>query len=556
MRRPATTPDSLNTDLIRLCLQAELPLDQRLAQLKALRLQCPELAENIDRCLLEHLEQSRLGLRRANQAQAELRVIMEKVLSPPWFPAVFLGSLPCAGGARALVFQGGARRVVNLAPDIAIQSLRPGEQVFLNHELNTVTGVSPEGLPPCGEIGVFDRRTSDGQLVVNSRDEELVLKPAHSLAGQDLQPGDLVRFDRTVWMAFAKVESAQGKEFLLEEVPDLPRELLGGLDGSCETMLTSLSALVVAPDMARRYQLNGRNSILLVGPPGCGKTYMTRIVASELARLSGRRARFGVVKPAAWESPYVGMTQKAIRDTFKALREAARRGPALLFLDELESFARTRGHFTNIHSDKHVAALLAELDGFEDRKDVAIIAATNRRDLLDPALLGRFMMEIQVERPNQDAAKAILRIHMPPSLPFSPNGKLAADTRDEIIETAVSLLYAPNADNILCRMRFRDNTQRAVTARELVSGRLLQQLCESARRRAFARELRGGAPGVQTGDMEQAVAEGIDRLRTLLTPVNAHAHLTNLPQDVDVVSVEPVVRKVSNARRYLNLDPI
>ena len=557
MKRPAPTPDPIALDLVRFCLRAELPLDQRQAQLKALRQQSPpDVGDLIDRSLLEQLDQTRLGLRQAQLSQAELKEVVDRVLAPPWFPAIFLDPIPYGAGARAIVHQGGGRRLVALAPEIKIESLHAGDQVFLNHELNSVSGVSPEGPPQCGEIGVFDRRTSDGQLVVNSRDEELVLKPAHRLAGQDIQAGDLVRFDRGVWMAFAKVESAQGKEFMLEEVPDLPRELLGGLDGSYETMLTTLSALVVAPDMARRYQLDGRNSILLVGPPGCGKTYMTRIVASEVARVSGRRARFGVVKPAAWESPYVGVTLKAIRDTFKVLREAAGGGPVVLFLDELESFARTRGHFANIHSDKHLAALLTEIDGFEDCKDVAIVAATNRKDLLDPALLSRFMMEIQVDRPDQNAARAILNIHLPPSLPFSPNGALAANTRDEIIETAVSLLYAPNADNTLCRMRFRDNTERTITARELVSGRFFQQMCKSARRRAFNRELHGGEPGVNAGDMEQAVAESLDRLRTLLTPVNAHAHLDNLPQDVDVVSVEPVVRKVPNARRYLNLDPV
>src|SRR5262249_19349735 len=155
-------------------------------------------------------------------------------------------------------------------------------------------------------------------------------------------------------------------------------------------------------------------------------------------------------------SPYVGATQKAIRDTFKTLRQATRDGLAFLFLDELESFARTRGHFANIHSDKHLAALLAELDGFEDRKDIAIIAATNRKDLLDPALLARFAVEVQVSRPDSSAAKAILNIHLPSSLPFSPNGELAAGTRDELIESAVSHLYAPNADNAICRIRFRD----------------------------------------------------------------------------------------------------
>jgi proteasome-associated ATPase len=357
-------------------------------------------------------------------------------------------------------------------------------------------------------------------------------------------------------MAFDKVENVAGKEFILDEVPCLTRELLGGLDHSYEEMMTTLGAVLVNPELARRYRLTGRNSILLVGPPGCGKTHMTRIVVSELGRLSGRRARFGVVKPGAWESPYVGATQKAIRDTFKSLRDAARDGLAFLFLDELESIARTRGHFANIHSDKHLAALLAELDGFQDRQDIGIIAATNRKDLLDPALLARFSSEVQVERPDQFAARQILGIHLPPELPFAPNGVLAAGTRDEIIEKAISLLYAPNADNVVCRIRFRDGKDRTITARELISGRLFMQLCESACRRAYARERRGGVAGITAGDMEHAVVDTIDRLRTQVTPTNAHAHLANLPQDVDVVSVEPVVRKVPNRRRYITLDPI
>jgi len=555
MKHPVI-PNPLVAELINACLASDLPLEQRQVQLKALRLESADLADFIDQKALERLDQAKLGLREAQKCQAELKEMLERVLATPWFPAVFVGPLASACGQKWIVQHGGTRRAVNLASEVKGEALRPGDQVFLNHELNVITGISPEGLPRYGELGLFDRKTSDGHLVVKWRDDELVLQPAHPLVGAALQPGDLVRFDRSFWMAFEKVEKVQGKEFLLEEVPNLTRDLLGGQAAGYETMLTTLSALLVAPEKARRYRLSGRNSILLVGPPGCGKTYMTRIVASELGRLSGRQARFGVIKPAAWESPYVGETARSIRDTFKALREGARNGLAFLFLDEIESVARTRGHFSNVHSDKHLAALLAELDGFEDRKDIAIIAATNRRDLLDPALLARFAVEVQVQRPDSRAAKAILNVHLPLSLPFSPNGELAARTHDELIERAVSHVYAPNADNAICRLRFRDGKERTINARALVSGRFLMQLCENACRRAFVRELRGGEPGLNAADLEQAVSEGIQRLRTQITPNNAHAHLADLPQDIDVVGVEPVARKVSNPRRYLNLDPV
>jgi proteasome-associated ATPase len=555
MKHPAI-PDSIATELVNFCLQSELPLNQRQAQLKALRLESPDLADSIDKNFLERLDQSRTGLLQAQESQAQLKAMLDKVLGTPWFPAIFMGSLGTESGTKAIVHQSGTRRVVNLAPGQKVESLHVGDQVFLSHELNVITGLFPEGLPRCGELAMFDRRTSDGNLLVKWRDDEFVLQPAHSLVGVALQPGDLIRFDRSIWLAYEKVENVQGREFILEQVPNLTRDLLGGQDTSYETMLTTLSALLVAPEMARRYRLSGRNSILLVGPPGCGKTHMTRIVVSEIARLSGRKARFGVIKPAAWESPYVGVTQKAIRDTFKMLREAAQDGLAVLFLDEIESIARTRGQLANIHSDKHLAALLAELDGFDDRNNIAIIAATNRKDLLDPALLARFAVEVAVHRPDQCAAKSILNIHLPQSLPFSPNGELAASTHDELIESAVSLIYAPNADNAVCRIRFRDGKERTINARELVSGRFFQQVCENACRRAFVREVRGGESGLNAADMEQAVSEGIQRLRTQLTPINAHAHLADLPQDVDVVSVEPVVRKVANLRRYLNLDPV
>jgi proteasome-associated ATPase len=555
MKRTAI-PDPLVAGLISQCLTSDLPLEQRRAQLNALRQDSPALAELIDRCMLEHLERTTNGLREAQRIQAELKALVDKVMATPWSSAIFIAPMAIMPEPRAIVHQGGTYRVVNLGPEIRIGDLRTGEQVFLNNELNLIAGVSPEGVPRCGELAMFDRRTGPGNLVVKWRDDELVLIPAYPLAGIELQPGDLVRFDRSVWMAWDKVENVPAKEFLLDEVPRLSREMLGGHDAAYEAVLTTLSAVIVKPQLAKRYRLNGRNSILLMGPPGCGKTHMTRIVVSEIARLSGRKARFGVIKPAGWESPYVGETQRAIRATFKSLREAARDGIAILFVDELESICRTRGHFANIHADKALAALLAELDGFEDRTDIAIIAATNRKDLLDPALLTRFAQEVEVPRPDQSAAKAILRIHLPQSLPFSPNGELAASTQEEIIETAVSLLYAPNADNALCRLRFRDGKERTVTARELMSGRFLTQVCDNACRQAFVRELRGGEAGVNVADMERAVTEGVQRLRTHLTPKNAHEHLADLPQDVDVVSVEPLVRKVANAKRYLNLDPV
>jgi SpoVK/Ycf46/Vps4 family AAA+-type ATPase len=290
----------------------------------------------------------------------------------------------------------------------------------------------------------------------------------------------------------------------------------------------------------------------MVGPPGCGKTLMARVAVSEIARLTGKKCRFAVVKPAEFESPWVGQTQENIRQCFQSLREVGEDGYAVLFMDEIEAIGRIRGGAVSHHSDKFLAAFLAELDGFADRKNVAIIAASNRKDLLDAALYERLSdLEINVGRPDMKGARAIFQIHLPASVPFYPNGELAKSTREELIDLAVSTFYSPNAGNELCTLRFRDGKQRIVVARELASGRLFENVCRTALRAAFLRDVRGGAAGVQLCDMQDATSQTIERMRTILTIHNAHAYLADLPQDVDVVSVEPIVRKVKQPHHYL-----
>jgi SpoVK/Ycf46/Vps4 family AAA+-type ATPase len=199
---------------------------------------------------------------------------------------------------------------------------------------------------------------------------------------------------------------------------------------------------------------------------------------------------------------------------------------------------------------------LVEIDGFKERGNVALCGATNRRDLLDPALYERFSdVEIRVDRPKQRAAQQIFDIHLPESTPFSPNGQAAGETRREIVAQAVSRLYTPNRqENQLSVLKFRDNTTRTVCARDLISGRQIEQICRQARRLAYTREVRGGEPGMQTEDMEEAVSAALERMGTMLTPRNARIYLDDLPQDLDVVSVEPAAarRVARRAHRYLN----
>ena len=528
-------------------------VDQKVDLAQAVRGRSADRSRKLDSLLFEHLARLGQGLTEAQAHQAKLQAVLEEFAGPPFHPAIFLRPVTTAAGPRAMVTYGGARRVVAAAEEVDLQALALGDGVLLGKDLNVVVGISSHATPECGETALFEHATADGRIVLKWRDEEIVVESARSLRATELKPGDQVRWDRAAWLAFEKIERASGRRFLLDEVPDVGREQVGGQDANLDTLLSALTATLVAPEKAAQYGLGGRQSILMVGPPGCGKTLMARVAVAEVSRCSGRRCRFGVVKPAEWESPWVGETQHNIRNCFTALREVAADGHAVLFLDEIESIGRIRGSAVGHHSDKFLAALLAELDGFTARTGVAIIAATNRKDLVDPALLERLSdVEICVRRPDMRGARAVFDIHLPASLPFSPNGAAARETRRDIIATALSRFYSPNADNELCILRFRDGKSRTIAARELASGRTFEQVCRAARRAAFLRDVDGGEPGLRPADMENAIADALERLASTLTPRNAHVYLPDLPQDIDVVSVEPIARKVARPHRYVN----
>jgi len=508
----------------------------------------------------EENEQLRLALARAQVTQRELRTMLEQLVAPPWHACLLLRVVETPAGMRALVSVGASQRLVALHPKVSAESLAVGELVYLDHQQATLMARADGAIAAPTETASFVRLMSDGRLVVSVRDEELMLERADRLNGSTPRAGDLVLFDRSSRLALQLEPSAAGQQYLLEEVGDLAREAVGGSKECLDELVAVLTAAIVEPELARRYGIGGRRSIILYGPSGCGKTLMARAAAAELQRRSGRRCRFAAVKPGEWESPYVGETEANIRACFRALGEAAQGGITLVFLDEIEAIGRIRGAHGSRHADRSLAALLAEIDGFRERGDVAILAATNRRDLLDPALLSRLAdVEIAVPRPDLRSAREILAVHLPESLPYAPRGEgdpaapgsaEAAELRSEVLDTATSLLYAPNAGNEVARLTLRDGTRRSVHARELASGRLIEKISLSVRERALRRHTRTGGGGVTSGDAADAVANALARLATTLSVHNARAHLEDLPEDVDVVRVEPIRARPERRHRY------
>jgi proteasome-associated ATPase len=530
-------------------------VDEKCRLLDSLREQSPEQSRGADRALVERIHQLQGALNTSHNNLGKLKQLLDQVTAPPWHTAVFLYPVSRVDDStpRVMVFHGGARRVVGVDESVDVQALTLGDEVFLNGDRTAVVGKSPVGASRVGEIAVFERHTDPNRALLRSRGEEFIAYLAGSLKQLQLTAGDQVRVDRSAEVAYERIELASSRRYLLEEIPEIGRHYVGGHQHHLETLLGALTTALVAPDKARAYGLAGRRSILMVGPPGCGKTLMARVAAAEIAHSTGHKCRFAVVKPAEWEDPYVGVTQRNIRQCFQALREAAQDGPAVLFLDEIEAVGRIRGSAVNQHNDKFLAALLAELDGFTDRSGVAVIAATNRKDLTDPALLERLSdVEIVVPRPDMRAAREILGIHLPATVPCWPNGSMAAATRNDLIDLAVSRLYAPNAANEICTLKFRDGKTRTIGARELLSGRTLEQICRAACQAAFLRDVQTGEGGLRSEDMEEALSDALQRLRTTLTPRNAHAYLFDLPQDIDVVAVEPIRRKTDHSHRYLH----
>jgi len=537
--------------------EGALPLDERLAVLARLRESGMENPATIDRFLVERAMLLHETLSTVQGQHGELRRLIGSLTAPPYFPAVFLATANTPQVQGALVQTDNERRVVQLGEAVAPQQLAPGDEVFLSHERNFVVAKSSSPSFLTGEVATYSRNTDDGRLVLRSRDEEVVVLPTAALREAGLKAGDGVRFSRSAGLAFEKIEPSRGEEFFLESTPSDTFHEIGGLDREIESLKRLIALHVFHSGAAGRYRLPRKRSVLMEGPPGNGKTKVARATCNWLAGMSrGGRARFINVKPGGLNSMWYGATEQRYRDIFRIAREAAAADPdvpVVMFWDEVDAIGGNRGESVHRIDDRMLNAFMAELNGLEDRGNIVILAATNRLDSLDPALLrpGRLGdLVLHFPQPRGKAARAILARHMPVDIPyFSPDADPAA-ARESLLDQAVAQLFAQTADTELADLTLRDGKHRLVRAADLVSGAQLESIAQAALERACVREAEGGPSGVTAADMIAAISGFFLAAPRALTPRNARNYLHDLPQDIDVVRVDLFERKVANPHRY------
>ena len=456
-------------------------------------------------------------LRAAKEQLEQLREEVERLSSPPQAVGSFLTTID---DETVYVLVGGRKMRVTLAPKIEMADLRPGQEVLLNEAMNVVMLGDFEDR---GEIATVMDLLPDGRCVVTGHtDDERVVHLADTLLDGPLKAGDSVLVDMRANIALERVPKPETEKLVLEEVPDVTYDQIGGLGDQVEAIRDAVELPYLYADLFQEHELRAPKGILLYGPPGCGKTMIAKAVANSLAqRVEEKTGRSDVksyflnIKGPELLNKYVGETERQIRLIFQRAREKAAEGfPVIVFFDEMESLFRTRG--TGVSSDVEstiVPQLLAEIDGVESLKDVVIIGASNREDMIDPAILrpGRLDVKIKVDRPGPDAAREIFRIYMHTRLPLHEEELArhgdAHDAVDAMIDATVSKMYAEEKDNEFLEVTYANGEKELLYFKDFNSGAMIESVVSRAKKYAIKRYIEFKEKGLKTVDLIAAIKD-------------------------------------------------
>ncbi|MBX3237468.1 MAG: proteasome ATPase [Nitrospiraceae bacterium] len=500
--------------------------DDHAREAEKLRVQIQSMEEEIRR-----LYQSRYQLEQATKQNEKLvatlqeaksqiealRAEVEKLTAPPSTYGIFT-SLNDDGTGN--VYVSGRKMKVSLHPSVKGKDLRKGQEVILNEALNVIEA---RGFDVQGEVVRLKAGLEGNRALVTLHfDEEKVAELGEPLVAERLSVGDHLLYDPRSGCVIEKLPKSEAEELVLEEVPDVDYEHIGGLQREIEQVRDAVELPFLYPHIFQDYKLSAPKGVLLYGPPGCGKTLIAKAVANSIAKklghLKGKQLRsyFLHVKGPELLSKYVGESERQVREVFQKAKERADHGhPVIVFFDEMDALFRTRG--TGISSDIEstiVPQFLSEIDGVERLNNVIVIGASNRQDLIDPAVLraGRLDVKVKVGRPDVTAARDIFSKYVTTDLPFAEgdlkqHGGDARALVDALIKMTVEAMYATSEENKFIEVTYANGEKEVLYFKDFASGALIEGIVSRAKKYAVKRAIAQEGAGLRSEDLVRAIRE-------------------------------------------------
>ncbi|MBA3718703.1 MAG: proteasome ATPase [Nocardioidaceae bacterium] len=454
-------------------------------------------------------------LREARDQITTLKEEVDRLAQPPAGYGTFIEA---HDDGTVDVFTGGRKMRVAVSPTLELEELQRGQEVMLNEALNVVAARRFENV---GEVVMLKEVMADQDrvLVIGNADEERVVRIAASLRDEVLRAGDSLLLDARAGYVYEKVPKSEVEELILEEVPDINYANIGGLGNQIEQIRDAIELPYLHPDLFEEHRLKPPKGILLYGPPGCGKTLIAKAVASSLAKEVAERTGqegksfFLNIKGPELLNKYVGETERHIRLVFQRAREKASGGsPVIVFFDEMDSLFRTRG--SGVSSDVEntiVPQLLSEIDGVEGLENVIVIGASNREDMIDPAILrpGRLDVKIKIERPDAESARDIFTKYLIAELPLHDDdlGEFGGDRRECVggmIQRTVERMYTESEENRFLEVTYANGDKEVLYFKDFNSGAMIENIVDRAKKMAIKQVIETGQKGLRVQHLLQA----------------------------------------------------